>query len=203
MLLSYGDHAGPLSFFDTAESEVVLQWLEMEWQVRFASEPEAPVDDGTDPAPVDPVEPVDPEEPVDPVDPGPIVEPTPDPPSIVVEAEDMELDGYVIDANNPEIIRLPNNIPTGTARYVWQETGRFTISTAIVLEDDGEPVAGLRLNDALLATLRYGLAVDGNEIYETDPVTVDLVAGDIIEIRGIANEGAYARVDALLFRDVP
>ena len=129
------------------------------------------------------------------------------PPVLVeIEAETMTLEGYMIDATDPNIIRLDETLPvgtTGTAIAPFPGVGgTYALTVHVIAEFDGAPTLALLIEGEMLFTVALPQTPTMNEPRTLGPFAVPLRRGDQIEIRGIADTnttGAWARVDKLVF----
>ena len=121
------------------------------------------------------------------------------PESVTYQAETMELDGYVVDPADETVIRLPEAVPRGTARVRFDGVpGDYRLTVRAVAEPDGEPTLTLRVGDAVVQTVTYPPASGAdNEPISLGPYPVRLAADEVLALEGEANEGAWARVDAV------
>ena len=139
--------------------------------------------------------------------------------SIVMEAETMQLNGYVVDpatsANgNRTLIKVDPARPlgsTGTAVSSFTgPAGTYHVSLYTVLENDGASPLKFSIGSKLV--LDEKLPYDpkymqtASEVYEFRYVT--LKSGDQLKLQGTsatdggANHGSYARVDKIVFTDI-
>ena len=87
--------------------------------------------------------------------PAPQPTPTPAPSALMMEAEDMQLDGYIIDGSNPDWIRLPE-ISSGSAIGPFPgPNGVYSIDLEVVAEDDWQSTLELWVGGLLQATFTY------------------------------------------------
>lgn len=117
-----------------------------------------------------------------------------DPDMIVIECEDMQLDGYEIEGD------WVATFDTGTATLPFPgPDGTYRTRVVIIKEDDGQPTLDVYLAGGLAGTIHYPLGASGR-----DPETVDLGVfaignGDEVKIVGTLDAGAAARADKLIF----
>lgn len=123
----------------------------------------------------------------------------PDPPApVTLEAEAMTLSGYVVDAADGSVIRLPDATLTGTATASFDgAAGSYALHLHVMTESDGTPSVTVRIDGEAVLEETYPLAAAGNEPHTFGPVTVELSPGASIVIEGAAEANAWARVDRL------
>ena len=134
--------------------------------------------------------------------------------TIIIEAEDMVLDGYHVELGNR--IRLlgsshgPRPIPydppdpsleTGTATALFPgPTGNYRIDVEVLAENDGRPLLELWVAGALEQTWEFPLA-------PTSTFVPTILAGPTLHLNngvevilfGVHHSGAWARVDRVTF----
>jgi hypothetical protein len=134
-----------------------------------------------------------------PLDGGPPVEPDAGPPpSLWVEAEAMQLDGYVVDPVNPDLIRLPDGVATGTATTTFDGPARtYRLRIVVVLEADGQPQIAVRVDGTVAGTFTYPLSEVDFQPTTLGPVDVSLRPGSVIALEGTVGGMAWARVDQI------
>lgn len=118
----------------------------------------------------------------------------------VIEAQDLILDGYVVDQNNGngEWIRLPNGTDSGTATGVFNApSGTYQCYMVLIVESDGQPTGSMTIGAETVWSGTYPLGDAAFQQHDTIPVTLDLVSGDAITWTGTYDQQAYARWDEL------
>ena len=126
--------------------------------------------------------------------------PTPGVEPIVMEAEEMLLDGYVIDPLHPEWIRNPGvrKAVFATGPFPGLE-GEYEIHLGIIAESDGASTLELWVEGVLQLTILYPLSEALFEPITIVGPTLLLRPGDEIKLVGFSRRGAWSRVDRLLF----
>jgi len=129
------------------------------------------------------------------------------PQSLEIEAEDMTLEGYVVDPDDANIIRLDPGVTMGTARSTFPGvTGDYRLSVHVIAEFDGAPTLTLLVDAETVLSEALEQTAAMNEPRILGPFMVSMERGDAIEIRGVADTsstGAWARVDKLVFEVEP
>ena len=120
------------------------------------------------------------------------------PDTIVIECEDMNLDGYVGEGTGDFLYIATYAEGTATAQFPGG-TASYRIRVNIIKENDGYPTLNVYVRGQLVGTINYPLGAS-----QRDPETVDLgvfniAAGDDILIAGIREGDAAARVDSITF----
>jgi hypothetical protein len=115
-----------------------------------------------------------------------------------VEAEDMSLNGYVIEEQGGHYsgndgIKLATS--SGKAQFVFSgQSGNYDIYVHYQDEDDGQSTLEVRVDGSLVDSWR--LDIDDGELYTRRVASAYNVSnGDLIEITGIRNGGEFARID--------
>ncbi|MEO1172788.1 MAG: hypothetical protein AAFX94_12180 [Myxococcota bacterium] len=123
----------------------------------------------------------------------------------LLEAEAMTLTGYVIDPEDPTIIRLPDGTSEGTAEYRSDgPPGRYELEITIIAEQTGIPRLNVAVDGDSTGTVLYPVVTQPVEAVVLAPLmTVDLTAGSEILFTGTADTAAFARLDRVIFRAVP
>lgn len=117
----------------------------------------------------------------------------------ILEAEHMTLDGFSLDADNPNFISTQNE---GEAWTIFAgEDGFYHFSAVVGLEPDGRPRLALLVGDALVGEVTYELATDEDAPFV--PHTVELgdaevMKGEEILLHGVRDEQALARIDKII-----
>lgn len=107
----------------------------------------------------------------------------------------MTLDGYVVDAVDPTVIRLPPGVASGTATVGFDGgAGLYSIVVRVVAENDGFPRLALRVDGDLVFDETFP---EGPADVALGPYAVTLREGSVLVLEGTADAGAYARIDAL------
>ena len=113
-----------------------------------------------------------------------------------IPAQDLELDGYVLE---PSRIKCPQE---GTASLTFQgKAGTWRISVQYLDEDDGQSDFELLVNDRSVGSWKAD--ADNNAWLEFASEPVELKPGDTITVHGKHGAGEYARLSALALRSVP
>jgi MYXO-CTERM domain-containing protein len=113
----------------------------------------------------------------------------------VLQAEDMVLDGYVIEGS------YIATYDTGTAFDTFHgPTGIYRAKVVILKETDGRPTLDVYLGGAAVGSIDYA---QGTGHCDTEAVDLDVHEidhGSEIKLVGTSHEGATARVDKLIFQ---
>jgi len=131
---------------------------------------------------------------------------------VIVEAEDMTLNGYIDDLDSrltgTAIMVDPNlGMPaTGTATTAFNgPSGYYNIIFTGIPENDGTPTIKLYIGTNKLLEETYPMDANYYTLSNTIDYTVDnvyITNGEIIKIEGTSNTvsgGSYARVDKVVF----
>ncbi len=119
-----------------------------------------------------------------------------DPTTVVIQAESMTLTGYEVDAADATLIRLPDMVTSGTATATFDgASGNYQMSVFIIEEPDGQPTLTVRVAGADVATETYNLTAAANEPRTLGPYAVTVANGDTIELAGMSESDAWARID--------
>ncbi|MCB9597425.1 MAG: hypothetical protein H6719_32185 [Sandaracinaceae bacterium] len=122
--------------------------------------------------------------------------PDPTPMGTTLQAEAMTLSVYQIDPADPTVIRLPDGATNGTATATFDgAAGSYQLRVNAISESDGIPQLTIRVAGAEVATVTYPMAAADNEPFVIGPYSVTLAPGDEIALDGVAESGAWARVD--------
>ena len=125
-----------------------------------------------------------------------------------IEAEDMELWGYVGEQNDEasgdELIRLKRDV--GSAKLDFGGTsGAYDITITYMDENDGEGFLDIFVNGELVGTISLNQNNNGNGY--SDPTTfseftlegISISQGDEIKLRGRGDGSEFIRVDKIVF----
>ncbi len=133
-----------------------------------------------------------------PSEPPPSEPPPSEPPvgeTIVIEAESMTLSGYEVEDGS-----LIATMGTGTATASFPGvSGRYRLAIAIVKENDGEPTLDVTIGGTLVKQIQYELGSSSRDPDTLDLGELDVEAGAMIELTGVREGDAAARVDRLTF----
>lgn len=130
---------------------------------------------------------------------------------VTVEAEDMALRNYRVDdmhaASGGEVIKLRKSEGEATLPF-GGEAGLYDLELAYVDENDGEGEIEVWVNGQLVHAIELDANNNGNgndwsSISKATIHDVQLQAGDEIVLRGVRDNGEYARIDALTFCKKP
>ncbi|MBB35033.1 MAG: hypothetical protein CME88_02495 [Hirschia sp.] len=150
---------------------------------------------------------------------GELTTPTPTPTGepVVIEAEDLVLDGYVVEtsaaASGGEYAGLftgtvEGSPTTGTMMYTWAgDNGTFDLDLAVFDEADGQSPLEIRVDGVLVATIVMNTDTGSNAANAGSLMTytvegLEIENGDVIEITGARDNAEWARVDKLTFTPV-
>ena len=118
-----------------------------------------------------------------------------------LEAESMQLTGYVVEDAEPTRVRLPDGALEGSAYATFEgAAGTYRLRARVVHEDDGQPTLRVRVGALTVLEETFALAAEGFAVALTDEATVTLAPGDAIVVEGTADGGAWARFDRLELR---
>lgn len=118
----------------------------------------------------------------------------------LVEAEDLTLAGYAVearaDASGGANVRTTG---TGTISGVFEgEAGTYALDIRYFDESDGEADYTLAINGETVHLFSGVGGSGGSGVLFTERVLIDLADGDTIDLTGVRDAGEYARVDSFL-----
>ena len=125
---------------------------------------------------------------------------------VVIEAESMTLNGFVIDKNNPAWIRIPGSRDPATAIASFPGmAGTYQVFFHIVAENDGQSTLELWVEGSKVADFTFPLGSSTFEPAVIDGPTVALVPGSEIKLIGQSptpGDGSWCRVDKTMFQPI-
>jgi hypothetical protein len=128
------------------------------------------------------------------------------PAEAIIEAEDMSLDGYVVDTGtklNGTGIKVDHTAVTSGSAITYFDgvNGTYTITVVAIPEDDGQPTVALYINNSKVLEKTYPIDPSYADHQTRVNFTVSgitLNQGDQIKIIGTLDASANARLDKII-----
>ena len=119
---------------------------------------------------------------------------------IYMEAEEMDLFQYQVDTSRPHLIKkIPGAPGTATAPFPGPD-GNYRVDVDVAIEHDGQPTLELWIGGVFIQEWQYPLADNsGFPIFTLHGPTVQVTKGEEIKLVGHDDQGAWARIDRIIF----